>query len=228
MTADCPINLRLVDRLCVVVGAGRIGRHKAHRFLAAGARVRLIDPRREDREPVSNLEELHREYRPEDLEGAFLVVAASNRPEVNRRIASDARQRGLLVNVVDGSSASDFTLPALRQRGRLRLTVSTAGQSPALAALLADQLLESLEPGWDQTLELAGRLREWQLTHPDQTAYNRSILRQLIDRGLVELLSEHRYHEVDQLLRQTCGAGCSLAILGLNFPRDYARQHPAV
>lgn len=228
MPADCPINLRLTGRICVVVGAGRVGWRKARRLLAAGARIRLIDPRGQFKDPAENFELIRREYRPTDLEGAFLVVAASDRPEVNQRVANDARQRGLLVNVADGGTGGDFTLPAVRQLGRLRLTVSTAGQSPALAALLADRLLESLEPGWDQALELIGRLREWQLTHPDQTAYNRSILCRLIDQGLVELLSEHRYRQVDQLLRESCGAGCSLATLGLNFPRKYACQHPAL
>ena len=223
MPSDCAINLQLSGRLCVVVGAGRIGRHKAERFLDAGASVRLIDPLGQKILPPDGAEMVNREYRTGDLDGALLAVAATNRPEVNRQVAEDARRSGLLVSVVDNRAASDFSLPAVRQQGQLRLTVSTAGLSPALARVVADRLFETLGPGWDLLLELAGCLRGWQLTHPEHTAYNSSILRQLIDRGLVEELADSRFDLVDQLLTETCGAGCTLADLGLKLPREHDR-----
>lgn len=223
MSVDCAINLQLAGRLCVVVGAGRIGRHKAKQFLAAGASVRLIDPRGHAISIPEGSEVVSRAYRSGDLAGARLVVAATDRTEVNRQVAEDAHRSRILVSVVDDPAASDFSLPAVRQQGQLRLAVSTSGQSPALAGLVADRLFESLESGWDLAVELVGRLRGWQLTHPELTAYNRSLLRQLVDRGLVTKLSSHRYDLVDQLLTETCGAGCTLAALGIKHPREYDR-----
>ena len=223
MPADCSINLQLEGKLCVVVGAGHTGRRKSRLFLAAGATVRLIDPGADAREQHEHLEIRCHVYRSSDLEGALLVVAATDRPVVNRRVATDAHRLGLLVCVADGSAASDFTLPAVRQLGDLRLAVSSAGKSPALSGLAADHLLNTLEPAWKTALELAAALRVWQLTHPEQNAYNRSILRQLIDQGLIEMLSTRRYERVDQLLQESCGADCTLAALGLNLPRKYDR-----
>jgi precorrin-2 dehydrogenase len=221
--ADCSVNLQLSGRLCVVVGGGRVGRRKAEVFLAAGATVRLIDPRSKPLDRPVGVEVLRRVYRAEDLAGALLVVAATDQPEINRQVAADALQRGLLVSVVDTSAPSDFSLPAVCQQGDLRLAVSTAGRSPAMAVLVAEHLAEVLEPGWGLAIEIAARLRAWQLTRPDHPAYNPAILRQLINQGLVEQLSARRFDLVDQLLDATCGAGCTLEGLGLKLPRDYDR-----
>jgi precorrin-2 dehydrogenase/sirohydrochlorin ferrochelatase len=207
----------------VVVGGGRVGRHKAEVFLAAGARVRLIDPHCATLDPPVGVEILCRAYQEDDLAGALLVVAATDQPEINRQVAADARQRELLVSVVDNSSPSDFSLPAVRGQGSLRLAVSTSGRSPAMAGLVADHLAATLESGWELAVEIAGCLRAWQLTHSEHPAYNPAILRQLINQGLVEQLSARRFDLVDQLLEETCGAGCTLDALGLKLPRDYDR-----
>lgn len=215
--ADCAVNLRLAGRLCVVVGGGEIGMRKVERLLQSGARVRLIEPESEVKIASDRLQLVRRPYGKTDLIGAFLVVAATGNRELNTGIAADARKLGALVSLVDDPAASDFTLPAVRQLGDLRLAVSTNGRSPALAALLADELGAGLD-GWEQALQLASRLRGWYLTGKGETAYNRPVLRQLIEGGLIELLQARRFDAVDRLLIETCGAGCSLAALGLHLP----------
>lgn len=214
---DCAVNLRLAGRLCVVVGGGEVGVRKVERLLQTGARVRLIEPAPGAKIESDRLELVRRPYVKTDLIGAFLVVAATDKPELNADIAADARKLGALVSLVDDPAASDFTLPAVRQLGDLRLAVSTNGRSPALAALLAEELVAGLD-GWELALQIASCLRGWYLTGRGETAYNRPVLRQLIEGGLVKLLQERRFEAVDRLLIETCGAGCSLAALGLHLP----------
>jgi len=214
---DFPLNFRLSGRLCVVVGGGAVGQRKAEQLLAAGAPVRLIDPALPAESLAGQVEHWNRTYREGDLEGGCLAFAATDDSAVNRAVAAEARRRGIPVNVADDPELCDFTLPACRRLGGISLAVGTGGGSPALAALLADHLADQTGPGWPLMLELATALRAWQLTHPDKPAYNQSILRQMIEAGIVSLLAEGRQSAVDQLLQQYCGPGCSLATLKIQL-----------
>src|SRR4051794_23051383 len=129
--------LKLTGRRCVVVGGGEIGLEKVEGLLASGGSVVLIAP-----EAVPELQDLaaegsiaweRREYRPEDLERTFIVIAATDDTDVNIRIFEDAERRAMLVNVVDVPPLCNFILPAIVRTGPLAIAISTAGASPALA-----------------------------------------------------------------------------------------------
>src|ERR687886_460863 len=129
--------LRLTGRRCVVVGGGEVGLEKVEGLLACNGHVVLVAP-----EAVPELQELaaegsiaweRREYRPEDLEGTFIVIAATNHTDVNIGVFEDAERRAMLVNVVDVPPLCNFILPAIVRTGPLAIAISTAGASPALA-----------------------------------------------------------------------------------------------
>lgn len=140
-----PINVSLRGRLALMVGAGRVGRRKLEKLLRAGARVRLVEPKPD--QSILNMAktgrlELEPVYRPELLDGASLVFAATSDPALNRAVAEAARARGIWVNVADAPELSDFTLPAVVERGEFKIAVTTGGGSPALAARVAASLRE--------------------------------------------------------------------------------------
>jgi precorrin-2 dehydrogenase/sirohydrochlorin ferrochelatase len=144
-----PLLLDLSDRPVVIVGGGRVAARKARGLLDAGAtRVRVISPAFDDALPAE-VDRITRPYEPADLDGAGLVFAATDRPDVNAAVVRDARARGLLVNRADGDDErpGDFTTPAALHDGDLLITVS-AGGSPALAAALRDHLRDRVEPRW--------------------------------------------------------------------------------
>jgi len=211
------VNLDGRGRLAVVVGGGTAGRRKVNALLACGARVRLVDPRGWRGEPPQGLEVLARAFRAEDLEGGWLVFAATDDPRVNQEVADAARRRQLPVCRADAPELGDFTLPAVRALGDLTLAVSTAGRSPALAAVAADWLQQQLGAGWPQLVELAAALRARQLTHQGQVPYNQQVLRQLVDGGVVGLLAAGRPGPVDALLQRVCGPGWTLAELDIQL-----------
>ena len=149
--------LDLTDRSVLVVGGGPVALEKVEGLLAAGASVTVVAP-----EIVPELAELdlafaRRAYRPSDLEGRFLVVAATSTTSVNRRVFRDAEARHLLCNVVDVPELCSFILPAVHRHEPIAIAVSTGGASPALAQHLRDQIATVVRP---EHAELAQRLRE--------------------------------------------------------------------
>jgi precorrin-2 dehydrogenase/sirohydrochlorin ferrochelatase len=159
-----PVNLvGLEHRACLVVGGGAVARRKVEGLLAAGARPRVVAT--EAAAELASLAERGvvdlalRPYEAADLEGAFLVIAATDDPELNRSIAAEAMARGALVNAVDDADASNFIVPAVVRRGELTIAVSTGGASPALARRLREKLEAQFGPEYEQLVGLLAELR---------------------------------------------------------------------
>jgi len=142
-----PVNLVLSGRRCVVVGGGSVAARKVDGLLAAGAEVVVVAPEVQTAvRDLAGVTVAEREYRPGDLEGAWLVVAATDDPEVNRRVHSDCEAARIWVNAVDDPPACSFTLPAVVRQGPVVVAVSTSGHSPALAAWIRGRVAEQLGP----------------------------------------------------------------------------------
>ena len=149
--------LDLTGRSVLVVGAGRVALEKVEGLLDCGARVTVTAP-----EIVPELERLpvelvRRAYRPDDLIGRFLVVAATSTTSVNRSVYLDAEARSLLCNVVDVPELCSFILPAVHRQDPIAVAISTGGASPALAQRLRDEIATVVRP---EHADLARRLRE--------------------------------------------------------------------
>jgi precorrin-2 dehydrogenase/sirohydrochlorin ferrochelatase len=152
--------LDVTGRLVVVVGGGAVAARKVKGLIAAGARqIRVIAPTFHPELPA-NVERLPTCFRPDHLDGAGLVFAATDDPAANDAVLGECRRRGVLVCRADASeeSAGDFATPAIHQQGALTVTVSTAG-SPALATALRDAIAERLDPRWAQMADMMSRLR---------------------------------------------------------------------
>ena len=157
--------LRLSGRRCVVVGGGEVGLEKVEGLLACDADVTLVAPRAEPtltryaREGSIAWE--RREYRPEDLDGAFVVIASTDDTEVNIAVFEDAERRAMLVNVVDVPPLCNFILPAIVRNGPLSIAISTAGASPALAKRMRDEIAEAFGEPYARLAVLLNEARGW-------------------------------------------------------------------
>jgi uroporphyrin-III C-methyltransferase / precorrin-2 dehydrogenase / sirohydrochlorin ferrochelatase len=158
-----PMFLKLAGRRCVVVGAGTIARPKIESLLRAEARVTVIAPQAqaeiEGLAGDAKIEWRRREFVAADLDGAFLVVAATNRRAVNHAVADAARARNVLCNSVDDPPDCDFYYPSVIERGELQIAISTAGKSPALTQQLREELGAMLPDDIGQWLEALGEQR---------------------------------------------------------------------
>jgi siroheme synthase-like protein len=148
--------LDVTDRPIVIVGGGHVAARKALALIAAGAvRIRCISPEFVDDFPAA-VERIGEEYSDRRLEGAGLVFAATNRPEVNGAVVRDARRRGIIVNRADGdeSDPGDFSTPAKFQDGPVIVAVSAG--SAALAAAVRDRIARTLDRRF---AEMAGAMQ---------------------------------------------------------------------
>ncbi len=190
--ADYAICLNSLHRaLCIVVGGGSVAERKVHSLLDVGARVRVISPKLTERLQAwagqGLIQHAPRAYQPGDLEGAFLVFAATDDHEVNRAVSEEAQARHSLVNVVDDPELCNFTVPAVVRRGRLTVGISTEGQSPALAAHLRQRIEQMIGPEYAELLEILGDLREQAISvcPPDR---RRDLWYRLIESDILDLL----------------------------------------
>jgi precorrin-2 dehydrogenase / sirohydrochlorin ferrochelatase len=157
--------LRLSGRRCVVVGGGEVGLEKVEGLLACDGRVVLVAP-----DAVPELRELadegsiewvHREYETGDLEGTFVVIAATNDTDANIRVYEDAERRAMLVNVVDVPPLCNFILPAIVRTGPLAIAISTAGASPALAKRIKSEIAAAYGEPYARLAVLLNDARGW-------------------------------------------------------------------
>jgi uroporphyrin-III C-methyltransferase / precorrin-2 dehydrogenase / sirohydrochlorin ferrochelatase len=159
-----PLFVDVRDRQVVVVGGGVVAWRKIEHLLKAHARVRVIAP--ELCADLALYRDLGRiEHRPllfsaPQLEGALLVIAATDDETVNDAVARAARERGVLVNVVDDARRSAFIFPAIIDRSPLIVAVGTAGSSPTLARRVRTQIEALLPERLGQLAQYAGRWRE--------------------------------------------------------------------
>lgn len=158
-----PIFLKLAARPCVVVGAGTIAESKIESLLIAEASVTVIAPEGLDRvHRWADSGEIlwhRREYAQGDLNGAFLAVAATSTPSVNRAVYAEANAASILCNAVDDPPFCDYYFPSVVRRGELQIAISTAGESPALAQRLRKELNAALPLDTGEWLMELGRLR---------------------------------------------------------------------
>jgi precorrin-2 dehydrogenase/sirohydrochlorin ferrochelatase len=157
--------LRLTGRRCLVVGGGEVGLEKVEGLLACGGAVTLVAP--EAHEELVRLADEgsiaweRREYRAADLDGSFLVIAATDDSEVNIAVHEHADARAMLVNVVDVPPLCNFILPAIVRSGPLAIAISTAGASPALAKRMKREIAEQFGDHYARLAVLLNDARGW-------------------------------------------------------------------
>jgi len=194
-----PMFLKLAGRRCLVVGGGAIGEGKIAGLLDAGAELTVVAP--EVTETVkewasaARIAWLARPFSPADLEGVFLVVAATSHAEVNDLVFREARQRGILCNVVDDPVRCDFYYPAVLRRGRLQIAISTEGANPALAQRLRQELEQQFSAEYAAWLEELGETRQRLFKTQLDVSHRRRWLHLLASREAFESFVQKRARE---------------------------------
>ena len=175
-----PIVLNLKGRSCLVVGGGAVATRKVKSLVEAEATVTVvatdISPELEEMATIACLEILRQEYQPAILSGRFLVIAATSDDRLNACLARDARQAGVLVNVVDQPDLCDFFVPAIVTRGALTLAVSTSGECPSLASALRRRLESEFGSEYARVTYILGDVRRMLKKHEPDGARRRQLL----------------------------------------------------
>lgn len=155
-----PVTLLVSGRRCLVVGGGRVAERKVAGLVAAGALVTVVAPEISPGIRREGVEVRARAFRPEDVEGAFLVVAATGVAAVDGAVHERCEATGVLVNAADRPEACSVFLPAVLRRGPVSVAVSTGGRSPALAGVLRDAIGELVGPRVADVADALGAARD--------------------------------------------------------------------
>jgi nitrate/nitrite transport system substrate-binding protein len=158
-----PVFLDLEHKRCLVVGGGAMAERKVQGLLAAKTDVVVVSPSLTNAlrrwATAGAIHHLSRTFGDADVKGCALVIAATDRVEVNARVATAARRRGVWVNVVDTPAACDFIAPSVVRHGELQIAISTGGNSPTMAKRLRNTLEQLIGPEYGALVDVLGRLR---------------------------------------------------------------------
>jgi uroporphyrin-III C-methyltransferase/precorrin-2 dehydrogenase/sirohydrochlorin ferrochelatase len=185
-----PIFLKLDGRPGLLVGAGTVALEKIGSLLKTGVKLRVIAPqaRPQVRQLASEgkLEWVQREFQPSDLDGNFIVIAATDVPEVNATVYREAFARGIACNSVDDIPNCDFFFGSVVSRGDLQIAISTAGESPAVAQRLRREIDEQLPQDLGPWLAVLGELRREVLSTQPRGEERRLLLHELAQRQICD------------------------------------------
>src|SRR5882757_9867187 len=185
-----PAFLKLTNRRVVVVGGGTIAAQKIPGLLEAGAQVHVVSPKLAPQltEWVRNQQITWspKPFEPADLEGAFLVIAATSLRDLNAQVYREADRRDILCNAVDDIDHYHFYYGSIVQRGDLQIAISTNGKSPALAQRLRQELEKQFGPEYEVWLEWLGAARELLRAADNGTESTKQVLHHLASKPMYE------------------------------------------
>jgi siroheme synthase-like protein len=205
-----PIFLDVENRSVVIIGGGEVCTRKAETMMRYGAKVTIVSP-----EITSEIEEwaskgqllVHRKrYETTDIEDAHIVIASTDDVAVNERIAADARELRIPVNVVDVPQLCEFIVPAILEKESIQIAISTGGKSPALARTLKEDLGRSIGPEYAEINDLLGSLRDSAKAKLPTDIDRKRFFDGIIASGVLPRMREGKRKEAYRLIADACDA----------------------
>ena len=206
-----PVNLDIQNRKCLVVGGGAVGTRKVMMLLDCGAKVTVVS-----NEVTQQLFELadngsivlkKRPFQISDLNKMFLAIGATDNPELNRQIHTEAERLGILCNIADRPEVCNFILPAIVSRGDLIIAISTSGKSPAFAKKIRKDLEKEFGAEYAEFLKLMGGIRNKLLSQDHEPEAHKPLFEKLIQGDLVKMIKDRDIAAVNSLLFEILGEG---------------------
>ena len=192
-----PLFLDLSGRLVVVVGAGSVAARKIQPLLDAGAQVRVgaLSHGSDVARWIADqrIEFIQGQFDDAWLDGAWLVLAATDDDDVNRQVAAAATLRHLWVNVVDDATLSAFHVPARIERGPLQVAISSGGGAPMLARHLRERLETEIDESFGPLAEMLSAARGRIRTRYPRPAERRAFFDELLAGPLPGLLRQGQH-----------------------------------
>jgi siroheme synthase-like protein len=176
--------LDLAGRSCLVVGGGSVALEKARGLVDCEARVTVVAPEVEPELRDLEVELLERRFESRDLDGRFLVVAATSDPGLNRRVYEEAERRLLLCNVVDAPEICSFIVPAVHRADPIAIAVTTSGASPALAQRIRGEIAARYGSEHADLARRLAELRPWAKENLASYEERRDFFQRLVEDAL--------------------------------------------
>jgi precorrin-2 dehydrogenase / sirohydrochlorin ferrochelatase len=158
-----PVFLDITDKICLVVGGGKVAERKAAMLLQFNARVVVVSPVMTKMllkfGEEAKIEYFQRSYTAQDLDNAALIFACTNNSAMNNKIKREAARKNIPVNVVDAPDVCDFIVPSIIRKGELTIAISTSGELPLLSKKLRQKIEEVVTDDYLEYLHIMGKFR---------------------------------------------------------------------
>ncbi len=202
--------LNIEKKSCVVFGGGEVARRKAASLIDSGAKVTVVSP---TLDPVldymsfqKEITWLDRKFEPSDLQGAYLVIAATDDRKVNKQIGELCAQKKIHCNVVDAPEEGDFIVPTTIERGPLTIAINTSGISPTLSASIRQEIEMAYGEEYGLFLELMALLRPVVQEEFPSAQERRNIFDKMVSSRAISLLrngmTEEAKKELENIMRE--------------------------
>ena len=210
-----PVFCSLSGKSVAVIGGGSVAERKIKSLLEAGALVTVISPQTTAFLSAVSSEGLisliPRNFEPGDLDGAWLVIAATDDRHVQKAVYREAQEKRIFCNVVDEPSVCSFIVPSMVRRGELCIAISTGGESPALAKALRKDLEKRFGTDWGLFVSLLGRLRSLIIEdHHGETAKEKCSM--LADLEAAEWIKQKDWDRLEDWAVQICGERAGMIV----------------
>jgi len=204
-----PVCLDVSGRRCVIIGGGEVAERKARRLMDCGAEVLVVSeslsPALQVMKADGRLSHIKAGYSRDLIDGAFLVIGATDRAEVNEAVSRDARKQGILVNIVDDPGHCNFILPSLYRRGDLLIAITTGGKSPALAKKLRQEMGRHFGPEYETFLKIMGQIRGKVISRGYPAGKNKALFESIIESDIIDHIRGERWDKVKEMIRNLTG-----------------------
>ncbi|HAK60869.1 MAG TPA: siroheme synthase [Nitrospiraceae bacterium] len=206
-----PLYLRLHGRPCVVIGGGSVAERKVLSLLDAHGEVTVVSPSLtptlQTRAASKSITHIPEPFDERHLDGSFLVIAATDSPEVNSAVGRLCRKKNILVNVVAPPEESSFIVPSVVERGPLMIAVSSSGVSPALVKKVKQEIGDVYGPEYELLLEKLAELRRRLMDEVPGEDTRRNILTAVVESDVLELYRQGRLQEAERRIEEITGSG---------------------
>jgi precorrin-2 dehydrogenase/sirohydrochlorin ferrochelatase len=215
-----PILLNLKDKKVCVIGGGRVAERKVKNLISTGGQIHIISPviTREllDLSDSNSIIWHKKNYETNDINGAWLVFAATNNPEINKKILKDAQTERLFCNVADSPEDCAFIVPSIIKRGELIVSISTGGNIPALTKKIRERLEIEFPDNYGIYIKFLGQIRKFLKDNfPPEKRIEMS--RALTDAGLLESFLSKDWENLEKFIKNNI---CEEAVSILSFYKD--------
>jgi precorrin-2 dehydrogenase / sirohydrochlorin ferrochelatase len=200
-----PVFLDILGKKCVVVGGGEVAARKVNRLLDCSAKVFVVSPKLSPElvtlKVQNAIEHIAADYNVQFVEGAALVIGATDDEKTNAVISSDARSLGIPVNIVDDPQKCDFILPSVVERGDLTIAIGTSGKSPALARHVRKELEAKYGVEYAALLKILGGLRR----QMKNSSAGKTWFDSLLACGILDSIAAEDWEKVKRTVKEVTG-----------------------
>lgn len=201
MNGFYPINIRFTGKKIVIIGGGKMAERKIRSLQYSGANLEVVSPTLTETLHKLLLDSVfiwkRKSFSKEDIEGAFMVIAATNESTINQAVKAHV-SANQLVCLLDNQNLSDVQFPAIVRRGKLLIATSTAGASPVLAKKITEKLAVEFDDRYVSYLDFLHEARCLILKQVKDPQLKKELLTEIVHDTFLH--SNQRWEDFKKLL----------------------------